>query len=96
MPEGLETEMITPSLEICVRGPKDVMATFRAADITVTVDFADADIGTAKMKAEVSIQNEKYSDIGVVGTYVVSAVLREPIPEETIDPLTETNQLNVG
>jgi len=92
VPEGLEAEMITAALEVRVRGPKSLIGTFSASDLSVTVDFADADVGTAKMKAVITIQNSKYDRIGVVGSYTVSAVLREPLPEPS-EPTEQAQNL---
>ncbi len=81
VPEGLEVDMITQALEVTVRGPINVVRSMEESDITVTVDFAGAQIGTATMKAEVSL-NTALSGVGAVGTYQVSATLQEPTEEK--------------
>ena len=80
VPEGLEAEMITQKLEIKIRGPIALVERIRASDIKVTVDFAEAEMGTATMRADVTIDS-KFLDVGIVGTYQVSATLREPLEE---------------
>ena len=82
VPEGLEVDMITQKLEIKVRGPIAMVERIKASDITVTVDFANAELGTATMRAEVSIASG-FIDVGIVDTYQVSATLREPVEEVT-------------
>lgn len=74
VPEGLEVNLITKLLEIQVRGPKAVVEKLQASDITVTVDFANEQIGTATVKAEITISVD---GVGAVGTYNVTATLRE-------------------
>lgn len=80
VPEGLEAEMITQKLEVKFRGPIAQVERIKAADIKVTVDFANAELGTATMRADVTIDG-KFVDVGVVGTYQVSATLREALEE---------------
>lgn len=81
VPEGLEVDMITQALEVTVRGPIGLVQKLKATDFTVNVDFAGAQLGTATMKAEISIP-DAFADVGAVGTYQVSATLQEPTEEE--------------
>jgi len=76
VPEGLEVDMITQALEVTVRGAIDLVNAMKESDLTVTVDFTGAQIGTATMKAEVTI-SKAFSAVGAVGTYQVSATLQE-------------------
>ena len=80
VPEGMEVDMITQKLEIKVRGPIALVERVKASDISVTVDFSLAELGTATMRADV-IVGGKFLDLGVVGTYQVSATLREIVEE---------------
>ena len=82
VPEGLAVDMITQKLEIKIRGPIALVERIKASDITVTVDFAQAELGTATMRADVAIDN-KFGDVGMVGTYHVSATLLEAVEEIT-------------
>lgn len=77
VPEGLEVDMITQALEVKVRGPISLVKKIKESDLTVTVDFAGAQIGTATMLAEVTL-SEEFKDVGAVGTYQVSATLQDP------------------
>lgn len=74
VPEGLEVDLITQILEIQVRGPKASIEKVTASDITVKVDFANEQIGTATVKAEITIDID---GVGAVGTYNITATLRE-------------------
>lgn len=81
VPEGMEVAMITQALEVIVRGPISVMKTMTASDIMVTVDFAGVQLGTATVKAEVSL-GAAFAEVGTVGTYQVTATLQEALPVE--------------
>jgi len=85
VPEGLEVDMITQQLEIKVRGPIALVETMKETDITVTVDFANAALGTATMRADVTINSSSFTGVGIVSSYQVSATLREPL-EEGVKP----------
>lgn len=74
VPAGMKVDMITKALEIQVRGPEAKIAELKPEDITVTVDFTAAQTGTVKLKAEIACNQP---DIGAVGTYTVSATVRE-------------------
>lgn len=75
IPEGMEVDMITQTLEITVRGPSLLIDAITEDDITVTVDFTNAQTGTATMRAQVEF-GSNFSDAGTVGSYVVSATLK--------------------
>lgn len=81
VPEGYEAEVITQELEVKVRGPVDLIRQMNAGDITVTVDFAGALPGTATMKATVTM-SAGFSEVGALGSYNVSATLREIAAED--------------
>ena len=74
VPAGMKVDVITKALEIQVRGPEAKIAELKPEDITVTVDFTAAQTGTVKLKAEIACNQP---DIGAVGTYTVSATVRE-------------------
>lgn len=75
VPAGMEVDMITQALEITVRGPSLLIDSITEKDVTVTVDFANAQPGTATMRATVTFASN-YADAGTVGSYVVSATLK--------------------
>ena len=76
VPDGMNVEFITQNLEITVRGPKGLVEALTANDVTVTVDFSDAEPGTVKLKAEVTF-DAGYEDVGVLGNPMVTATLRD-------------------
>ena len=75
VPEGKKAEIITKALQINFRGPKALMDNLKAEHITVTVDFTEAQSGTATMRAVITL-HEDYAQVGAVGTYTVSATLK--------------------
>lgn len=74
VPAGLKVDFITQRLEIKIRGPKNRIDKVEAKDIQVTVDFADEQVGTATVKANITVTAD---GIGAVGIYNVTATLRE-------------------
>ena len=76
VPEGMEVEMITQSLQVSLRGPAAMVNNMTERDILVTVDFTDAELGTDTKKATITISS-KYDGVGAVGTYSVSVTVKE-------------------
>lgn len=74
IPAGLDVEIITKSLEIQLRGPKDQIEKIQESDIVVTVDFTDAQTGAVKIKAQISCGD---LNVGAIGSYTVSATVRD-------------------
>lgn len=74
VPAGLEVDMITKALEIQVRGPKAVIEKISPENVTVTVDFANEQVGTATVKADITINVD---GVGAVGIYNITATLRK-------------------
>jgi YbbR domain-containing protein len=74
VPAGLKADIITQVLEIQIRGPKGSIDMIEAKDVTVTVDFANEQIGTATVKASITINAE---GVGAVGIYNITATLRK-------------------
>lgn len=75
VPAGMEVDMITQALEITVRGPSLLIDAITEKDVTIVVDFANAQPGTATMRTTVQF-SDTFSDAGTVGSYVVSATLK--------------------
>ena len=76
VPEGMEVEFITEELTVSVRGPKELVKKLTANDLSVTVDFTNAEIGNATFKANIVIGNS-FNGVGAMGSYTVSATLSE-------------------
>ena len=75
VPEGKTASIITKALEVHFRGPKALIDGLKENNVTIIVDFTDAQTGTATMRASV-VLDEEYAQVGAVGSYSVSATLR--------------------
>lgn len=76
LPEGLEAELITQQLEVTIRGLAEQIMGLRAADLTVTVDLSNAQVGTFTQGVTITISS-RFSDVGTMGTYSVSVIVKE-------------------
>ena len=74
VPQDMEAVLITKMLEIQLRGPKKVVEKITQDNISVTVDFSNEQLGTATVKADITIDSDS---VGTVGTYNVTATLRK-------------------
>lgn len=75
VPEGMEAEIINERMTVKVRGPSTEMSQLTAEDITVTVDFADAAVGTATYKATIDF-TDTFKNVGALGSHTVSATVQ--------------------
>lgn len=76
VPEGMEAVLITENLTVTVRGSVTDINRMTIRDITVTVDFADAPVGTSTYKVMVTFP-EAFPTVGALGKPNVSATLQE-------------------
>jgi hypothetical protein len=74
VPAGLQVQIITKQLELLLRGPKEAIETVKAENIKVTVDFSGEQVGTATVKAKITVS---VAGVGAVGTYNVTATVKE-------------------
>lgn len=86
VPEGMEAEFLNQVLKVRLRGPSNVMESLTADNVSVIVDFSGKEIGSFTIKPTITVQGEAYAKVGAVGTYSVSATLREIPEEETEEP----------
>ena len=68
-------EFLVKSLSITLRGDKNLIKNIVPPDITVTVDFTDAQLGSYTVKANIALSST-YSSVGAIGSYSVSATVR--------------------
>ena len=73
VPQGLEVQMITQQLELQLRGPKNLIDSVTAENVTVTVDFSQEQAGTASVKAQITVNID---GVGAVGVYNITAILK--------------------
>lgn len=75
IPEGLQAEIINANLTLKVRGPMDEISRLTAEDITATVDFSAAEVGTSTYKATITFA-EGFANVGAMKTSSVSATVQ--------------------
>ena len=76
VPEGMDADIITEKISVQVRGPMSLMSAITEEDISLTVDFTDAEPGTSTYKATV-VMGEGYEQVGAIGTVSVSATVKK-------------------
>lgn len=76
VPEGLEAEVIVEKLPITVRGPAAEMTGLKAENLSVNVDFTEAEVGTSTYKGTV-IFPEGFENFGCIGSISVSSTVRK-------------------
>lgn len=84
VPAGMEAELMSQVLKVRLRGPAAIMKKLTAQDIKVVVDFSGKELGSFTIKPTITVSGEAYANVGAVGSYSVSATLRE-IAEETTE-----------
>ena len=85
IPEGLEAELHNQVMKIRLRGPAAVMDQLTADNVEVRVDFTGKEVGSFTLKPVINLKGDAFAKVGPVGSYSVSATLREVV-EETTDP----------
>ena len=79
VPEGMSYELLAKAVQVTVRGPKDVVGKVTANDVTVTIDFTGAVVGTSTFTPEITVDAAKYPTVGALGSYSVGVTLQESV-----------------
>ncbi len=82
VPADMEAEILPKELSVTVRGPKALVSKMTEADITVAVDFTNAQMGTFTTKASI-VMSPAYAEVGAMGIYNVPVTLRQGTPDES-------------
>ena len=82
VPAGMEAEILTKDLAVTLRGPASLVRKMTDDDVSVVVDFANAAMGTTSVRGVVRLDSE-FAAVGQMGTFTVTATLREEAPEDT-------------
>lgn len=77
VPEGLEYELINEVLKVTLRGPTSLIDGISPDDIVVVADFTGKEVGTTTVKATITLNDEKYADVGAVGSYSVNVIISQ-------------------
>jgi YbbR domain-containing protein len=75
VPAGMDVEFLTKSLNVTIRGDKNLIKNIVPPDVSVIVDFADAQLGSYTVKPIIRLANI-YSSVGAIGNYSVSVTVR--------------------
>ena len=76
VPPGMKVDFTTRGLEVVFRGPKSQIDKITAGDVSIVVDFSQAEPGeTGTFEAKIVIGGEQFAGIGALGSYDVSATL---------------------
>lgn len=75
VPDGMKVDIITEMLTVSVRGPAAEVAKLTDEDISLTVDFTNAEVGTFTFKAT-AIFADGITTVGTVGPLSVSATVQ--------------------
>lgn len=75
VPENMEVSIQTKEMKIKVRGTKSQIAQMKASDLTVQVDFSEAEIGAGPYKATIVVNSNFSANVGAVGLYNVNATV---------------------
>ena len=75
VPSGMEVEFLVQSLNVTLRGEKELIKNIVPPDVAVVVDFTDAQLGSYTIKPNIVLSNT-YSAVGAIGNYSVSVTVR--------------------
>jgi dihydrodipicolinate reductase len=79
LPMGLEAQWLTTAVTVRLRGETEVLKNLTAQDISVVVDFTNAEAGAQIYEAVVLVDTDAV--VGAIGNYevYVSVQLRSPL-----------------
>lgn len=81
VPEGTEVEFLTKSLDITIRGEKNLLKNMVTADVIVTVDLTDAQLGNYTVKPNITM-GSAYSSVGAIdNNYSILITLRSSVEQ---------------
>lgn len=77
IPASIEAEILTQSMQVTIRGPRDIMKTMTESAITALVDFSAVQTsGTSTVKANI-ILSESYEEAGPIKADSVTVTVRQ-------------------
>lgn len=76
IPEGMQANIKTKNLQVTLRGSERQIQKLTANDVTIRIDFANAEVGVATYPATIYV-NERITGVGAIGSYSVSASVTE-------------------
>ena len=76
VPDGMTAELVTQKISVTLRGPQALVDSITEADLTVTVNLADAQAGNVTRTATVTVASA-YEGVVAVGAYNISVTLEK-------------------
>lgn len=76
VPEGMSAKSFTGTVDVTVRGPKELVALINASYLTLVADLSDVTPGTHLWPVTVKV-DEKFAAVGIIGTYAVTVQVTE-------------------
>ena len=76
IPAGMQADILTQAVQVTIRGPKDLMKTVEAENVSIVVDLTDAQPGSYTVKGIVKI-DEAFAQAGAIKSDSISITLRE-------------------
>lgn len=86
VPAGMVPQVITSSITVTVRGPKDLVQQMTETSLTVSADFGSLSIGVPDVVKPVVVIHPSYAGVGLVSVGNVNIRMDEPAPEPTENP----------
>ncbi len=75
VPAGMSVQLVTKSLRVTMRGPEKLIKQLKEADITVTVDFSQAQAGAVNEINGTVTVGSAFVGVGAVGVYPITATV---------------------
>lgn len=75
-PEGMNVDIATKMVTVTVRGPKELVESIEANNVTVLVDLSQAQPGENLYRARIMVDTA-FEEVGAIGTYNVLVSLTE-------------------
>lgn len=85
VPADMEAEIVTQTMQVTLRGPKNMISQLTDGDVSVVVDLSGAQAGTFTVKGAVSL-NSQFAACGAIKTESVSVTLRSTVEALDDDP----------
>ena len=76
IPEGMSGKNYTPTLDVIVRGPKELLALLQSSHLTAVADLKNVTPGTHKWPVTITIDS-KFSVVGTIGNYQIMVAVTE-------------------
>lgn len=75
--EGYTPEVLSDSLVVRMRGPKEQIEELRSENIRVVADLKDYNTSVGQYMPQVRISADGFPDVGAIGDYTISIVIRK-------------------